>query len=243
MNPDRIDELLALAALGELDENDAAELDRALEADADLAQELALDLDVAATIQAAAAEQPRASLKADVLAALDGLEQDQHPADHPGTTTPDVIRIGSAPSRRRSVQTFAAAAAIVVLLAGGLVVFSRTASAPTGVDVVAEADDAIERPLTEGELDGLEVVYSPSRGAFVLIGTDIPVLADAQTYQLWLVGDDGAESVGLFVPDDDGAVSERYDGRDPSGFIVGVTVEPAGGSDTPTAPIRASTAG
>jgi anti-sigma-K factor RskA len=235
MNNERIDELIALAVLGELDADQAAELDAALVDDVESSNELDLDLEVAATLQRSLAEPPPPGLKADVMAAIDAL-------DERASDAVVVVPIGSARSRRRSVQTFAAAAAVVMLLAGGLVVFSRTASAPTDVDVVATADDASERVLSEGELAGeLAVVFSPSEDAFVLVGTDIPVLTDDETYQLWLVDADGAQSVGLFVPDDDGRVSERYDGRDPSEFTVGVSIEPAGGSDTPTAPIRAAT--
>jgi hypothetical protein len=36
-------------------------------------------------------------------------------------------------------------------------------------------------------------------------------------------------------------VLERLDGVDPTGFTLGVTEEPAGGSDAPTLPILAST--
>ena len=235
MNNERIDELIALAVLGELDENETAELDAALAQDSELSNELDLDLEVAATLQGSLAEQPPPGLKANVMSAIDA--PDERVAD-----SIVVVPIGAARSRRRGLQTFAAAAAVVMLLAGGLVVFSRTASAPTNVDAVATADDASERTLSEGELSGdLSVVYSPSQEAFVLVGTDIPVLTDDETYQLWLVDADGAESVGLFVPDEDGTVAERYDGLDPSDFTVGVTIEPAGGSDTPTAPIRAAT--
>lgn len=236
MTTERIDELLALAVLGELDDRDATELDAALAADAGLADEFDLDAEVAATLQHSIAEQPPATLKANVMAAIDALPDSDDPP------VPAVVPIGSARSRRRGMQTFAAAAAVVLLLAGGLVVFSRTASAPTDVDVVATADDASERTLSDGDMTGeLAIVYSASQDAFVLVGTDVPVLTDAETYQLWLLDASGAESVGLFVPDDDGRVAERFDDRDPSDFIVGVTVEPAGGSDSPTIPIQAST--
>lgn len=235
MTNERIDELLALAVLGELDEDQAAELDAALADDAELSRDLDLDTEVAGILQRTLAEPPPAALKANVMAAIDAL--DERVAD-----PVVVVPLEAERSRRRGLQTFAAAAAIVVLLVGGLVVFSRTASAPTDVDVVATADDASERELSEGELSGrLTVVFSPSRDAFVLVGTDVPVLTDDETYQLWFVDADGAESVGVFVPDDDGRVAERYDGRNPSDFTVGVSIEPAGGSDAPTAPIRAAT--
>jgi hypothetical protein len=48
-------------------------------------------------------------------------------------------------------------------------------------------------------------------------GDGVPVLDDTATYQLWLVGDDGATSVGTFRPDADGRVSERFGDADPTG--------------------------
>ena len=50
-----------------------------------------------------------------------------------------------------------------------------------------------------------------------------------------------ATSAGLFRPDGGGVVLERLDGVDPTGFTLGVTEEPAGGSESPTLPILAST--
>jgi hypothetical protein len=46
--------------------------------------------------------------------------------------------------------------------------------------------------------------------------------------------------VGIFRPDTDGSVSERFADADPTGFVLGVTEEPAGGSESPTLPILAS---
>ena len=137
----------------------------------------------------------------------------------------------------------AAVAAAVVLLIGGIVVVSQNDSGVGDDDVVAviEAPDAVTQVLA-GDLGGkLSVTYSVSEDAIVVDGIDVPVLDEAETYQLWLVGDQGAVSAGLFRPAADGSVLERLDGVDPTGFVLGVTQEPAGGSDSPTLPIIAST--
>ena len=44
-------------------------------------------------------------------------------------------------------------------------------------------------------------------------------------------------SAGLFRPDDDGAVRAPVDLGFKAGDVVAVTVEPEGGSDTPTLPM------
>ncbi len=253
----RIDELLTLAALGELTAAEEAELDAALAADAQLAAELDADAAVAARLQATHAEAPPAGLKASVMAAIDALDPSVtdpslgvEPAPvpiAPGPATGRGVVDFAAAQRTRSArrwrawQPLAAAAAVVMLLVGGVLVAGRNGSdGGSTFEAVATADDGQRRTL-EGELGGtLDVVYSPSRQAFVLVGTDIPALTDEQTYQLWLVDDAGAQPVGLFRPDGDGRVEQVFADLDPSDFVVGVTIEPAAGSQTPTLPILAA---
>lgn len=259
---DRIDELIALAALGELTEAEAAELDLALAADDEVAAELAADLTMAADLQAIHREAPPAALKDSVMAAIDGLAQgvpaagDPRGGDNvhhdgaaisaePAWAPPDVPTIAAAREarserRNRRWQPLAAAAAVVMLLVGGVLVANRDSGSTDTFDAIVQADDAQARTL-EGALAGtLDVVYSPSQQAFVLSGTNIPGLTDAETYQLWFVDDSGAQPIGLFRPDGSGEVNERFDDLDPTDFIVGVTVEPAEGSETPTLPIVAA---
>ncbi len=246
----RIDELLALAALGELTSADEAELDAALAADVGLAAELDADLAVAAKLQARLAEDPPPAMKLNVMAAIDALEDAEAPVTAPPTALlpppdsaqqPDVVDFATERTKRRGSkwQPLAAAAAVVMLLVGGVLVANRGDNAPN-FEAVAAADDAQQRTL-DGELAGtLDVVYSPSQDAFVLVGSGIPTLIDAETYQLWFVDDSGAQSVGLFRPDGDGRVEQLFDGLDPSDFVVGVTIEPAAGSESPTLPIIAA---
>ncbi|MEZ5235728.1 MAG: anti-sigma factor [Acidimicrobiales bacterium] len=117
---------------------------------------------------------------------------------------------------------------------------ARQPSAPDEVAAVVDADDVVVRVL-QGSLGGrLEVVHSGSQDALVVLGDDLAPLAPDRTLQLWLVSEAGATSVGTFSPAGDGTVRARFDGVDPRGVVVGVTVEPAGGSATPTLPIVAS---
>ena len=247
----RIDELLVLAALGELSETDDAELNDALAADSALAAELAADLAVAARLQSIAEVAPPAAVKQSVMDAIKGVAQDVGPvannagpvANNAGPASPTLVAaptvtsIGSARSRRW--QPLAAAAAVAMLLVGGIVAFSRDADR-SQFDAVAGASDAQRRTLTGGLGGTLDVVWSPSNQKFVLAGSGIPVLTDDETYQLWLIDTAGAVSIGIFRPDADGEVERVFTDIDPSDFVVGVTVEPAGGSKRPTLPVVAS---
>ena len=236
---DRIDALLALAALGELSAEEETELDALLAADVSAADDLAAVLAIAAQVQALNAEAPPAELKARVMEAIALVEQGGAPvapADAP------VVDLAAARERRaaRRWQPVAAAAAVAMLVVGGVV---ATRSGGDETDVVAQviaADDAEVRPF-DGDLGGeLRAVYSPDQNVLVVDGAGVATLVDSETYQLWLVADDGVVSVGTFRPDDDGRVAAGFVGADPDGRTLGVTIEPAGGSEAPTLPIVAT---
>ena len=53
------------------------------------------------------------------------------------------------------------------------------------------------------------------------------------TYEAWLIEGDVAVPAGVFAPDD-GAVDHRLAGTAVAGALVGITVEPEGGSPSPT---------
>lgn len=273
---ERIDDLIALAALGELTADEARELDDAVQADPAVAAELAAALEAAAAVQATVAEEPPPALRASVLDAIAGLPQ-QAPAgpdalggaapielshdapptgDAPSTDAPstestesgtsetpaNVRAIGSARSWRGIGPWLAAAAAAIVVLVGAVVLLSDGDDAGVADEIAAvvEADDAVARSLS-GEIGEIEVVYSAETDALVLTGDGIEPLPAGSTYQAWLVADGAPASVGTFAPDPDGVIALRADGVDPTGAVVAVTVEPAGGSEQPTMPIVAQT--
>jgi len=92
---------------------------------------------------------------------------------------------------------------------------------------------AFEGEPTRG---ALRLLLNPDgRNAYV-IAADLPDLPADQTYQLWLIDDAGPVSAGLFRPDPRGAATVSITTDRPLSHyqLVGVTIEPAGGSLQPT---------
>jgi anti-sigma-K factor RskA len=83
-------------------------------------------------------------------------------------------------------------------------------------------------------------VYLASRGALVLQASNMQPLPENKTYELWVIPATGAPiPAGLFRPDASGGASVVLPSI-PQGVpakAFGITIENAGGSTTPTAPI------
>lgn len=238
---ERLDELLALAALGELTAADERELDKALAADAGLQDELDADLEVAARIQAVNADTPTPELKERVMAAIDATDASR--ASTASSDADPIVDLAEERTRRRTRWIpMAAAAAVALIAVAGVVMISDDQE---GSDVVAAVIDAPDANGWEfdGDLPGsLRAVYSAEVDALVLEGVAVDQLTEAETYQLWLVDSaaNDVQSVGLFRPDDEGRVLLAFEGADPSNLTLGITVEPSGGSEQPTLPIVAT---
>ena len=94
-------------------------------------------------------------------------------------------------------------------------------------------------PIAGENLSG-SVLLDRERNTVALVMWHLPELSNEQTYQAWLIEPDGDRvSAGIFRPQVDAAYTTQpiYAKQDVSNFIgVGVTIEPAGGSDQPTGP-------
>ena len=83
--------------------------------------------------------------------------------------------------------------------------------------------------------------YLPEKGMLVFMADNLAPLPTGKVYELWLIPADGTAAVaaGTFLPDGRGAAnivtSEIPKGTKAKAF--GVTIEPEGGSTTPTLPI------
>lgn len=245
MTTERIDELITLATLGEISDVEQRELDAAAHLDPQVRSELDDALEAAAAMQSMHAEEPPAGLRNAVLAAIAATPQEPSIESTPFVDTmpaspvPPVVSLDAERRRRRLSPKLLAAAAAVLFLVGGVVFVATNDAGTDPIAAVVDAPDASSRTL-EGVISSLTVVYSRDEDAVVVTGAEVPLLDDQSTYQLWLVGDGSATSVGIFRPESDGTVSARFDGADPSDFVLGVTREPAGGSDAPTLPILAA---
>jgi hypothetical protein len=144
---------------------------------------------------------------------------------------------GRKPRVPRLAAALAAACLAVVVALGLTQALTRhqPASAPTAsaaISRVVAAPDA--RTETERTSAGgtVTVVVSAGQQAAVVSAQGMRSLPSAQTYQLWVIGPHGARSAGLLS----GASRVGpvlVSGVEP-GDRIGITVEPAGGTSSPT---------
>jgi anti-sigma-K factor RskA len=92
-------------------------------------------------------------------------------------------------------------------------------------------------PIAAENLSG-SVLVDEERNTVALVMWHLPQLSEDKTYQAWLIEPDGHRvSAGVFRPHENTSYTTQpvYTKQDLANFVgVGVTVEPAGGSDQPT---------
>lgn len=144
------------------------------------------------------------------------------------------------PRRRWQALALSAAAALVV----GLVAVAgwqalRPAPAPSTAEQIFAAPDV---RTVSGEIPGggtATVVFSRDKNAGVLVMNNVPPPKPGTVYQMWLVDPAGPHSAGTM---DDKAVAPSTTAVLPdlgSSRTLAFTVEPPGGSSTPTSPVFA----
>jgi anti-sigma-K factor RskA len=94
-------------------------------------------------------------------------------------------------------------------------------------------------PIEAGEISGT-VLLDWDRNSAALVMWNLPELSENQTYQVWLIeGDEDRVSGGLFRPQAGLPYTTQpiYTKQALLNFVgIGVTIEPAGGSERPTGP-------
>ena len=136
---------------------------------------------------------------------------------------------------RRGLVALAGAAVLALVVAAGAVLIG---SDRNDFEVVAAANDGIVRELAptdayQGPGLSARVAFSPGEEAAAVEFIGLPSLPPEQTYEAWLIVDGLPTPAGLFSPDGGRAVL-RLAGEARPGALVGITIEPAGGSQLPT---------
>jgi anti-sigma-K factor RskA len=219
--------------LDAIDDLDRARFNRHLAECPACAAEVAELSETIAALTDASAETPPASLRAAVLARA--------------AATPQARRESRAPRRALAHwrRWLAAAAAVVALGGAGAVGYVIADHSHSGTQATAEtrriaavlgAPDARMRSVATG--DGrVSVVTAASLNDGVAVLADLPSPGTGHTYQLWVISDGNARSVGVLAAGRTDA-TELFSGvRGAQAF--GVTREPAGGSLKPTRPLVA----
>lgn len=134
------------------------------------------------------------------------------------------------------------AAGVLVAAVVGLSVLSANLSQrideleqlATPVDeVLRDADQVLAS--VDVETGTLRVLAAPSTGLGLVVADGLPGVDADSVYQLWLVDADGTRtSAGLLRVDASGDADQVMRGEMDGAVALGVTVEPAGGSEQPT---------
>jgi anti-sigma-K factor RskA len=159
--------------------------------------------------------------------------------EHARTPHPEGdTRLGRLTQARRRRSRWLAAAAAVVVLGGGtaLAVTQPWRASQVQNDVAAQVQQAPDaQRYDQGLADGssLTVVRSKSVGRAVLVTNNLAAAPSGKTYQMWLqVGPQSFASAGLVPPGPNETVVLQGDAATALG--AGVSVEPSGGSPSPT---------
>ncbi|HET9180886.1 MAG TPA: anti-sigma factor [Candidatus Angelobacter sp.] len=93
----------------------------------------------------------------------------------------------------------------------------------------------------------VKTIYQPQRGHILLMANNLPQLPDDKVYELWLMPSSGGAPMpaGTFSPDQKGGALMLHAMEDGGveARAFAVTIEPRGGSRTPTMPIQFAPAG
>ena len=219
-------------ALDALDDEERRLFEEHLGTCAECADEVRGLVATAARLGVEAEVRPPDSLRGNVMAQVRGTRQLA-----PVQPAPDVGRAAAALLRARSrSRVLMAVAAALLVVAGGLGVVAaseqrRATQAEQAAGQLAEvlaAPDA--RTVTTSGPSGSSawVVFSRERGRAVFVPRAMTA-AEGRDLQLWVVREGGYRSAGLV----EGNRPLVADGVTP-GSVLGVTVEPDGGSDQPT---------
>jgi anti-sigma-K factor RskA len=148
----------------------------------------------------------------------------------------------------RPAALLSAAAVAVVFLGVGLGVGTSfgpsngpgpgTTQASSGLDRIYAASD-FKRTTAKVTGGGTAtVVWSNSLGKSAVILDGVAAAPEDKTYELWYIGSEGSggkiSAAGLMDGVADGVHSAVLTGTKPHGATIGMTVEPAGGSEQPT---------
>lgn len=237
-DPHPIRDLLPGYSLGILDEEERNGVREHLAVCAACRAELASFREVAGRLAAAA---PPRDLPAGLEARIMRAVRDKSAGDDGTGPWGPARQPARQPARRRGwpwpALTGIAAAVALVLGAGNLLQWSGVL-APTARGAPPRLSTAVLSGTSNAPEAYGTIVLDPKDNKGVLAVNGLPALDPGRQYQLWLIRDGQRRSAGVFSPDAEGygalLLTVPVDFRDFQSF--GVSIEPRGGSPSPTGP-------
>jgi anti-sigma-K factor RskA len=138
---------------------------------------------------------------------------------------------------RRWLAGIAAAAAIAL---GGVGVGSYIADQNDPLNQVVRADDVREASVPVAAGGTATVLVSSSKDALVVKMNGVPAPPEGKVYQMWLIPKDGSAPVSQGLMDEAALSKPAVVEGIASAAALGITVEPVGGSKSPTLPTVAA---
>ena len=212
-----------------------------------------------------AEEEPPAGLLDRIMSSLPAQTAEQSPAvvplpdtgprptpvpPHPvrdTTELPVTDELGAARKRRderrrpqgmRNWLVGVAAAAVIAL--GGVGVSAYVANQNDPLNQVMQASDVRQATVNVNGGGTATVSISPSRDAAVVKMNGVPAPPAGKVYQMWLIPKDGSAPVSQGLMDAEALSKPAVVKGIGSAAALGITVEPAGGSTSPTLPTVAA---
>lgn len=223
MNCEQVEEILGAYALDALPDNERLEV-AAHVAECELHPELTeLQATAQSLYQAVEPRVPSAGLRASLLAAAvaeraPASEAEPAPRNEPLSFTRPAARPW------RSLAPYAVAA-VFAIAAVGMFAWNLSLQNNDGSTTLAASFPSV------GEAGG-EVIYLEERDLVVVQVHGMDPLDDERTYQLWRIGNDGVESLGLLGNAPTGGLT--FTGNLSESDSIGISIEPASGSEQPT---------
>ena len=184
------------------------------------------------------------------VAQLPGSGPRLAPGTHPvrdTTELPVTDELGAARKRRderrrpqgmRNWLVGVAAAGVIAL--GGVGVSAYVANQNDPLNQVMQASDVRQATVDVNGGGTATVSISPSRDAAVVKMNGVPAPPAGKVYQMWLIPKDGSAPVSQGLMDAQALSKPAVVKGIDSAAALGITVEPVGGSATPTLPTVAS---
>jgi anti-sigma-K factor RskA len=128
-----------------------------------------------------------------------------------------------------------AAAVVLALVATGMFTWNASLQEENQAlqgELQGQRTYALEGTGAAQEVRGEVVRLGNDRA--VLVADDLPSPPEGKTYEAWIIRDDVPEPAGLFEPNETGSAAAPIEGSIEGADVVAVTVEPSGGSSSPT---------
>jgi anti-sigma-K factor RskA len=227
---DRFEDLKEAYALGALPEDERLWFEGYLAEHPELQAEVA-DLASVANLLALAPQQhePSPELRRNLLSSIEGAT-----GAAPTERSPLAARLRGifGPGGRAA----AAIAAVAVLAVVGLLTWNVSLSGENE-DLRGELQNRRTHELQGSgaarDVRG-EVIEVGAEGRAVLVAENLPSVPEDQVYEAWLMRGEDAEPAGLFEPREEGTTAMPIEGSLEGADAVAVTLEPSGGSSSPT---------